>query len=113
MQSNLETCTRSLRECVGRNFLGPVTLDKIEVSLTETSIVITHTVSCAKSSVTAPTTEASPKPLPCKPTSPSQSSSGSNLSTSKLFPLIYLGINGPTIHSNELDSLLLLLDAND
>src|SRR5712671_3234209 len=98
MQSNLAMSTRQLLESVGLTLDGRVTCEEIKLSLNSHSIGITLTASCARNWDTEATTEASPKPSPCKPTSPNPLSSGSSPSTSKLFPLIYVGINGPTIH---------------
>src|SRR6266403_3207161 len=97
MPSNLGTCTQLLLEYVGQDLIGQVISEETKQLLSDHSIVITHTVSCARSSGMEATTEASPKPSPCKPTSPSPLSSGCSQNTSKRFLLIYDGMNGPTI----------------
>src|SRR5216684_1691002 len=112
MLSNLGTCTQLLLEYVGQDLIGPEISSETKLSLSDHSIVITHTVSCARNWDMDPTTEASPKPSPSRPTSPSQLSSGSSQSTSKLSLPFYDGIYGPTINSNELGSLLHLLAEN-
>src|SRR5258708_3869462 len=105
-QLSLETCIQQLPECVGRTLGGPVTSSEIRLSRNDHSIDITLTVSCAKSSDTARTTEASPQPSPSKPPSPSQSSLDSNQSTSELSLHIFDGTRGPTINFELLASLL-------
>src|SRR5882672_10712021 len=106
MQSNLETCIQRLLECVGLNLDGPGTWQETRKSPNDHSTDITVTVSCARSSGTAPTMEASPKPSPCKPPSPSPSLSDSSPSTSRHFPHIYNGTNGPTVNLEKLVSWL-------
>src|SRR6266436_2119490 len=110
MRSNLGTCTQLLLEYVGQDLIGQVTFEETKLLQNDHSIVITHTVSCAKSSAMAPTTGASPQPSPSRPTSPSQSSSDSSINTSTLSLVIYDGTDGPTMNSRRLDSLLPLLE---
>src|SRR5882762_10071107 len=107
MQLSLETCIQQLLECVGPTLSGQVIWQETRKSPNNLSTDITVTVSCAKSSDTARTTEASPQPSPSKPPSPSQSSSGFNPNTSKHFLPIYDGMLGPTISYGSLVSLLL------
>src|SRR5712664_2288796 len=110
MQSNLEMFIQQLREFAGLSLNGPAILNEIKLSLSDHSIDITLTASCARNLVTAPTTEDSQKPSPCKPTSPSQSSLDSSQSTFEHFPLIRNELNGLTIHSVASGILSRLLD---
>src|SRR5712671_490052 len=110
MQWNLEMCIQRLLESVGLTLDGRVTCEEIKLSLNSHSIDITLTVSCVRNLDTEATTEDSPKPSPCKPTSPSQSLSGFSPSTFEHFPLIRNELNGLTIHSVASGILSRLLD---
>src|SRR6266478_398272 len=110
MRSNLGTCTQLLLEYVGQDLIGQVTFEETKLLQNDHSIVITHTVSCVRSSDTEATTEANLQPSPSRPTSPSQSSSNSSPSTSTLSLVIYDGTDGPTMNSRRLGSLLPLLE---
>src|SRR5882724_6243112 len=110
MPLSLETCTQQWLESVGLTFLGPMISNEIKLLPNGRSTVITLTVSCAKSSDTAPTIKANLQPSPSRPTSPSQSSANSSLNTSTLSLVIYDGTDGPTMNSRRLGSLLPLLE---
>src|SRR6267154_3452180 len=106
MQSNLGTCTQLLLEYVGQDLVGQVISEETKLLLSDHSIGITHTVSCARSSVMAPTTEASQKPSPSKPTSPNPSSSGFSPSTLELSRLTLDGMGGPILSFEQMGSWL-------
>src|SRR5712664_790117 len=110
MLLNLEMCTPLWLESAGHNFLGQAISEQIRQSLSGLSTDTTLIVSCAKSSGMVRITVDSPKPSPCKPTSPSRSSSDSSPSTFEHFPLIRNELNGLTIHSVESGILSRLLD---
>src|SRR5882672_2576990 len=108
MRSNLGTCTQLLLEYVGQDLVGQVISERTETLLTDRSIVITHTVSCARNWDMAPTTKANPKPSPCKPTSQSQLLSDFNQSISALFPRTFDGtqVQIPLCVLTDISSLL-------
>src|SRR6267142_1164549 len=106
MQLSLETCIQQLLECVGPTLSGQVIWQETRKSPNNLSTDITVTVSCAKSSDTARTTEASPQPLRFKQPSPNQSSSDSSQSTSEHSLPIFDGMHGPTINLDSLVSWL-------
>src|SRR6266852_3815298 len=110
MLSNQVTYIQQWLESVGLSFRGQVISSEIKLSLNNHSTVIIRTDSCAKSLDMVVTTEANPQPSQCKPTSPSQSSSGFSQSTSKRFQPIYDGTFGPMINYNEWGSLLRSLE---
>ncbi|SRR6266852_9353582 len=113
MLSNLAMCIQRLLESVGPILDGPVISSEIKLSLNDHSIVTIHIDSCAKSLDMEATTEASPKPSPCKPTSQSQSSLDFSQNTFTPFLLIYVGTDGLQVPSSSLDILLQLLAESD
>jgi hypothetical protein len=112
MPSTLEMCTRLLLECAGLTLNGPVISSTTKVSPNDLSIDITHTVSCAKSSVTVRTTPDNLPPSANKPTSPSPSSFSFSQNTFELSLDILSITDGLMIPFVEWDKLLRLLDAN-
>src|SRR5271166_418872 len=67
---SLATLTQQLLSLCGLDLGGPGTVARIARSQTETSIDITLTVSCARKSDTAQTSEANPQQSPSRPSSP-------------------------------------------
>src|SRR5712671_159539 len=112
MLLNLEMSTPLWLESAGHNFLGQVISEQIRQSLKGLSTDTTLIVSCARSSDMVRIMVDSPKPSPCKPTSPSQSSSDSSLNTSERFLRIYVGTGGLKTNLEDWDILSHLLDEN-
>src|SRR6266436_3410244 len=113
MQSKAATFIQQLQEFVGPTFHGQVTLTLTEPSQTDLSIAIIAIGSCAKSWVMDRTTEASPKPLPSRPTSQSRLSSNSSPSISEPFQPISAGTLLWRALSKEADILSHLLAGSD
>ena len=112
-QLSPETFIQLWLSYAGQIWGGPATLQQIVVLPTETSTDITLTVSCARSSGTAQTTEDSPPPSPPKPSSRSKRSSSSSHDISLRFQHIDSGTVGLVLGSEDLDFLLALAAEND
>src|SRR6266851_3409989 len=113
MPSSLGTCTQLLLEYVGQDLVGQVIFEETKLSLNSHSIVITHTVSCARSSDTEATTEDNPKPSPCKTTSPSRSSLDFSPNTSLHSQPTFDGTVGLITSYDNAGGLQRLLDEKD